>query len=143
MESSNVNGPAVHRIRLKGPWEIQQPDAESGQFEQFSMPMDWRQLFGDVAGTASFRRNFHLPSGLTPQDRVLIHIPNGTGELTDFSVNTNSIKPCSNDPLKFDVTDHLIDFNRIQFSLSFDPLAQNDLPGGLWETVFIEIHSGQ
>ncbi len=138
-----MNESAVHRIRLKGPWEILRPDAESGEFGQFSMPMDWRQLFGEVAGTACFCRNFHLPSGLEPQDRVMIHIPNGTGEVTDFSINTNTVKPCSSDPLKFDVTEHLASFNRLQFSLSFDPIAQIDLPGGLWETVFLEIHAAQ
>lgn len=132
----------VHRIRLKGPWQILPPGAEGQEFQKHSMPQDWRSLFGDVAGTATFRRNFHTPTRLEEHERVLIHIPSGVGELNGFKINGTAISPSSNDPLKFDVTQHLQEFNLIEFKLSFDPATQPDTPGGLWETVFVEIHSG-
>lgn len=134
---------SVHRIRLKGPWQICPPNGGDESFQQHAMPADWRSLFGDVAGMAVYRRKFHTPSGLEVGDRVLIHIPNGVGQLEQFQVNGISIGPCSKTPLKFDVTSQLQDFNQLQFKLTFDPLESPDVPGGLWETVFVEIHAQQ
>ncbi len=136
-----MNDSGVHRIRLKGPWQILPPQSEGQDFERYSMPQTWRSLFGDVAGIATFRRNFHTPSRLDEHERVPIHIPSGVGELNDFTINGTAINPFSIDPMIFDVTQHLQDFNLIEFTLSFDPSKQPDIPGGLWETVFVEIHS--
>ncbi len=137
-----MSEPGVHRIRLKGPWDVSAPNSKNDDFERHHLPGDWRKLFGNLSGTATFRRSFHRPSNLDVKDRVLIHIPQGTGDLTDFSVNSKPLEPISLDPLKFDVTSELIDFNQIQFSLSFEPEQFPEVPGGLWETVFVEIVDG-
>lgn len=135
-----MNDTGVHRIRLKGPWQVLPPNANDQEFERHSMPQDWRKLFGETAGTAIFRRNFHTPSRLESHERVIIHVPAGVGELMNFKINDIEISSSSEDPLNFDVTEHLQDFNLLQFSLAFDPVTQTDIPGGLWETVFLEIH---
>lgn len=136
-----MNSDGVHRIRLKGPWHVLPPQSAADDFVRHSMPQDWRQLFGEQAGTAVFRRNFHTPSGLESHERIMIHIPNGVGEVSQFEVNNIAVLPDSTNPLKYDVTEHLAEFNLLQFSLSFDPVSQAGVPGGLWETVFLEIHS--
>ena len=132
---------SVHRIRLKGPWDVIPPDCEIAEYERRTMPEDWRSAFGDVAGTASFRRNFHCPTGLTDDDRVMIHFPDGIGKISAVRINDSSVEPSETQSNKIDVTPHLIEFNELKFKLTFAPREQPKIPGGLWETVFLEIHS--
>ncbi|MEW4489119.1 hypothetical protein AB1L42_13645 [Thalassoglobus sp. JC818] len=145
-----MNSNLLHRIRLKGPWEVLPPGISlediptSNQdltWQRHSMPMDWRALFGESGGTAWFRRRFHRPSGLTPDECVQIYIPEGVGDVSDFHVNQSALKPVSEEPLRFDVTANLEDFNELLFAITFEPTETRSLPGGLWETVFVEIHS--
>lgn len=129
----------LHRIRLKGPWEVVPPGRASVIYERHALPQAWRALFGDIAGTAHFRRAFHRPTGLDSGDRVLIHLPAGCGKVTGVEINGETPACVSFDPLKFDITEELIPFNSLQFSLTFDPLSAPEEPGGLWETVYLEI----
>ena len=132
---------SIHRIRLKGPWEVLAPDATDDVYLRQSMPQDWRSLFGRASGTAWFRRKFHRPTGLLASDRVVLHFPSGIGIVENLTVNDRPVSSHSNAPLKFDITAALIEFNQLEFSLCFDPDANPDVPGGLWETVYLEIHS--
>ncbi|TWT58422.1 hypothetical protein KOR42_17960 [Thalassoglobus neptunius] len=140
----------LHRIRLKGPWEILPPEEnlddvpsskQDQTWQRHAMPMDWRALFGESAGKAWFRRRFHRPSGLTSDECVQIYLPEGVGDVSDFHINQKPLQPASEEPIRFDVTAELEDFNELLFAITFDPTANRSLPGGLWETVFVEIHS--
>ena len=131
----------LHRIRLKGPWDVRlRQDGAIDEYRRESMPQDWRQLFGNVAGTADFRRNFHDPTGLESDERVVIYLPSGIGDVSEFKMNGQSFSPTIDSSQRYDVTELLAGFNMIEFALTFDPHAEPDIPGGLWETVFVEIH---
>lgn len=137
-----MSDPNIHRIRLKGPWEIVPPASSSGEFERHAMPQDWRTLFGPVAGTSRFCRRFHRPTGLTPHDRVFIRFPEGMGTISSVTINENEAVWDESDPSLVDITSHLVNFNELSFLLSFDPAANPETPGGLWETAILEIHAG-
>lgn len=134
-----MSEPNIHRIRLKGPWEVRGP--HSVEFTREHLPQDWRALFGEVSGTAIFRRNFHAPTGLEARDQVRIVIPHGTGEISQLTVNSLPATCLDDQQRCFDVTPLLQGFNQLQFSLTFHPEKSPEIPGGLWETVFIEIAS--
>ncbi len=129
----------IHSIRLKGPWDVLGPAPEPEVWQRQSLPCPWRKCFGDSAGLACFRRNFHRPTGLEPENRVCLRLPEGAGVIRSFTVNGVPFAPQGDDPLLFDCTSVLKGFNGLELSLWFDPAAQPDLPGGLWETVRLEI----
>lgn len=132
---------SVHQIRLKGPWDVLAPNADHQNFERQSMPQSWRALFGDSAGEATFRRGFNRPTGLGAKDQVLIIIPKNAGEVSEFQINQTIIAPTSRDGSEFEITAQLEGFNQLQLRLKFDPQATPELPGGLWDTVTLEIRS--
>jgi hypothetical protein len=129
--------PAMHRIRLKGPWEVIAPGGDA--FERIDVPVAWRDLFGDRSGTARFRRRFHAPTNLDEGERVVIRIPLETGEVRRFTCNETPVPELPGDPLAFDVTGPLQSFNELQFEITFDPHETPNKPGGLWEAVCLEI----
>ena len=98
-------------------------------------------MFGEESGTAWFRRRFHDPTGLGPEERVVIALPNAAGEFHDICLNQASIPATDWNPLRYDVTARLIGFNELTFGITFDPLNEPGVLGGLWEAVFVEIHS--
>lgn len=132
-----MNGVSIHRIRLKGPWEVIPPEGDS--FARIDMPIAWRDAFGDRSGTARFRRRFHAPTNLEHKERVLIRLPRGTGKVARFACNNTPVPELADEQHVFDVTPHLQDFNQLQFEITFDPGTSPDLPGGLWDTVVLEI----
>lgn len=143
-----MNDSNVHRIRLKGPWDVLPPHSATHEFERHSMPISWRELFGETPGTAVFRRNFHTPSGLSAKDRVLIYVPPGTGLLTEFQVNQVALPSLApqhlwrQNSIQFEVTNQLGEFNQLTFAITFDPSQHPKIPGGLWESVSLEIYPG-
>lgn len=129
----------IHSIRLKGPWDVLISELAPDVWHRHTLPCPWRECFGEIAGLACFRRNFHRPTGLEPGNRVCLRLPEGAGEIRSFTVNGVPIAPHRDDPLLFDCTSVLESFNRLELSLWFDPADHPDVPGGLWETVQIEI----
>lgn len=158
---------SIHRIRLKGPWEVasslfgnmgdsHQPirtdgqrsrhsapvaDVVPSQVQRIQVPVAWRDLFGSQAGEALFRRRFHTPTNLQSSDRIVIRLPHGCGEIRHLTVNAAEISQNEEDCWSFDVTEHLQPFNMLQFMLHFDPAVMPDRAGGLWEAALLEIHS--
>lgn len=131
---------SVHRIRLVGPWDYQWhgpqgPEATSGSVK---MPCEWRTLFGDVAGSATFSRRFHRPTNLEAHERVVIVLTGvgGTGRIslngavaTEFSSGGTEVE--------VDVTERLLAFNTLEVQIEFDPSSRQS--GGLYDLVVLEI----
>lgn len=158
----------VHHIRLKGPWEYEwlsscaarstegEADETGGTNGRVQMPCDWRALFGERAGRARFTRVFHSPSGLEAGDSVRLVFA-GVGGTLNAQLNGKLLVPASVDALNsvssglgspveqpriaFEITSQLRGVNRLAVEVEFDPQAQTESPGGLFEMVTIEIES--
>ena len=121
---------ASHRINLRGPWDFtwQQDSADPADQPAVSkagtatMPREWTALFGDVAGTAQFRRKFHRPTNLDPHERVLIVFTElrGTGNVR---LNESPLGEFNADGglVDFEITTAMKPFNELIVDVSFDP----------------------
>jgi hypothetical protein len=135
-----------YRIRLRGPWEVTLIDT-AGAAEPFRyayIPAEWRELFGERAGTAIFRRHFNRSPGQEPDDRVWIVLPAAPGRV-EFQINGHSLTPgeSSAQRLAFDITPHIGEFNVLEVRITDDPAEHAGRPGGLWDTVVLEIRGGR
>jgi len=128
----------IHRIRLQGPWDVIAPG--ESEFVKTQIPVDWKTAFSDIAGTATFRRNFHAPTGLEPGQNVVIALPEGAGMVSNFTINGTPIELDSSGLMRFEIHSFLEPFNEICLDLTFDPAESPESLGGLWEAVTLEIH---
>lgn len=143
----------THRIHLRGPWDYEWLEGPRPLVSSLSpvvkpevlladhrlrMPADWFEAFGAVTGKVRFRRRFHAPTGLGPEDRVCLVCDglSGTGTIT---VNSERIGPAKqNEPIE--ITARLQRFNELLIELEVTaPDAQGR--GGLWGPVALEIHA--
>jgi len=135
---------SIHRINLKGPWDyewLDGPAVPASSDGRVTMPAEWNALFGPVAGRAVFRRRFHSPTNLEPDDRVWLVFDRVGGRGT-VAVNGEVVgKLTSSDQSqRFDMAARLQPFNEAAVELEFDP-ATDANPGGLYAPVAIEIES--
>lgn len=107
-----------------------------------TVPVDWRTLFGDVAGQATFRRKFHRPTNLESHERVILVLTGVRGRGT-VSLNDTLLGEFSaiGEAIEFDTTRFLNPFNTVSVQLTFDPQEAPSLPGGLYAPVAIDIRS--
>ena len=143
----------VHRIHLKGPWEyefVAVPRSDGGVSRDASaavsksgrvtMPADWRSLFGSLAGRATFRRRFHKPTNLDPEERVWIAFDGLNGH-ANVQLNGQDLGTLSGTSSgRLDVTGALQPFNELTVELDYDD-RRDGSPGGLYAPVAIEIES--
>lgn len=138
----------IHSIRLLGPWNFEWDESQehSGMFISSgttNMPRDWRSLFGNVAGTATFTRRFHRPSNLEPHEQVWL-VCRGIGGSGELSLN-KSLKvefASRGEAIEFDVTSALEQFNHlsIRLTLKEEELAiQSSDRLGLFDAVALDI----
>ena len=137
----------VHRIRLLGPWEFAWEGSAGGKTPRVAegttaMPCDWHSLFGPVAGTATFRRRFHRPSNLEPQEQVWL-ICTGVRGSGSVSLNDEFLSEFSSDgeAVECEVTSHLQPFNVVSIRLTVSTLEAPQHLGGLFEPVILEIRN--
>lgn len=128
----------VHRINLKGPWEYEA--AGGSPRGRVTMPADWQSLFDAAVTRASFRRTFHKPSNLDPNERVFLVLDavGGTGTIALNGKPAGELTD-SDRPQRFDVTDALQPFSELVVDLSVAP--GYDGPAGLHGVVALEIES--
>jgi len=137
---------ASHRINLRGPWDFSwRSDDLSGTVPvsktgTVAMPKEWRELFGELAGTAQFRRKFHRPTNLEPHEQVLVVCKElrGTGSVRLNDVPVGSFTSAEG-PVEFDISTLMKHFNELDVEISFDPSRNTNLPGGLYGVVALEI----
>lgn len=127
----------THRINLRGPWDYEFDGGVSGTQ---AMPREWRTLFNDRAGTATFRRKFHRPTNLDPHERVLIVFTEvaGSGRV---SINGDHVGEFTahGELVDFEITKLLKPFNELTVEIAFDPAADGRQQGGLFGVTSIEI----
>lgn len=135
-----------YRIHLRGPWEVTGPwvDGVSQEWRTVTLPAAWQSLFGTRSGTATFRRWFHRPTNLVPDDQIAFVLTGvrgaGHARLNDDPWNPLVIH---NTAAAIPVTvAQLRQRNRLEIELTFDPSATSE-PGGLFEAVALEIISIQ
>jgi hypothetical protein len=134
-----------YRIRLRGPWEVTliERDGTAEPLRFAYIPAEWRELFGDRAGTGVFRRRFNRPTGLGPADEIWIVLTSVPGEVK-FEINGRALSSCAltAERRAYDVTAELQEHNLIEVHVTDDPAEHAGTPGGLWETVCLEIRAG-
>lgn len=154
----------LHRMNLKGPWDYEWLDGPHsvsnstvGETEgipnsfllphsRVRMPSSVEDAWGVVSGRVRFRRRFQKPTNLDPHERVHIAF-DGLGGNATVTVNDSLLATLCNvtEPCSYDVTSCLGPTNILQVELLWNPL-ENDpshgdqIRGGLWGAVGIEIH---
>jgi beta-galactosidase/beta-glucuronidase len=147
-----VSAGRVHRIHLKGPWEFawlsspafsrEAAPAEAECFlddRRIRMPVAWQAAFGDLAGTVQFRRHFNWPTNLDPGERAFV-VFDGIGGTGDVRLNDEPLGTIAGGTASFEVTERFQSRNLLVVTLTFDPRAAGESPGGLWAPVVLEIH---
>ncbi len=131
----------IHRINLRGPWEFEWLEPATGDAPahgRVKLPSDWRDDFGDRAGRVRFRRHFHEPTGIEPEDSVWLHF---TGVGGEFTVSLDGRPLASEDGTpRFEITDALQPTSVVVVEIVCDP-SGTDEPLGLYDFVAVEIET--
>jgi hypothetical protein len=131
----------VHRIRLRGPWEVMAlsriPASEPlPQATAMTLPCRWRDGgWAGFAGRALHRRRFGKPTNVGEQKMWLTCA--GVEGSVAVRVNGESIldRTASGGPFAVEVTDRLRDRNELEIVVEADSDG-----GGVWGEVALEIH---
>jgi hypothetical protein len=109
------------------------------EFDTEYMPAAWRELFGEEAGSARFRRRFNRPTNLGPHQRVSVVLQDVAGDVA-MRINGHPVAAAkARERTVFDVTERLEDYNLLEVEVTFDPAQHPQSPGGLWQPVLLEI----
>jgi hypothetical protein len=143
-----------YRIQLRGPWRFEplaraQPDGTGGivwTAESLPapgtarLPTSWQEVLGEFRGRVLFRRRFHRPGNLDPQERVLIVLEDipGAGAVTVNGRRLGLID-CATRAFQADVTDLLEGNDELQIDLELTDPTQERAP--LWKTAALEIRT--
>jgi len=145
-----------HWIRLRGPWDVawiapreNGYEGDRPSFHRVRLPAGWKELFGNRIGTARFERRFQCPTGLDPDERVLVTLCDVrcgiSAQLNDAvltplkePLGDEASSPCE-DSLSFEITPLLQPSNRLSLDLTVDHAQLAAGPCGLWRPVLLEI----
>ncbi len=150
-----------HSIRLRGPWHYEvlgqtapAGTSQVGRVGRMQIPADWgRELGQEFRGAVRFRRTFHRPTRLDPQERVVL-VGEGADAAAEVSLNDQPLGSIAGYalPLRADVTKQLAGENVVQVDVSclggdeespalISRPGRKELPGGLLREVRLEILS--
>lgn len=132
----------VHRMYLKGPWEVRRLDREE-RSRRVTLPASWQTIFlGSNCGSAEFRRKFNQPTNLEPHEHVWIVFQGVRGAAwVDLNRQRLGRIDIDDDTAEFEITPHLALHNELVVQLTFEPNEFPDQLGGLWGPVALEIRS--
>jgi hypothetical protein len=65
---------SVHRIRLRGPWQLQSALSAEAAPRTVHLPARWTELLEDGPHPLRLSRRFHRPTNLAPDDQVAVRI---------------------------------------------------------------------
>ncbi len=123
----------MHTIRLRGPW--QKVEGSDSTATRVTVP---ETQHGDGLGeSATYKRNFNRPTGLTGQDRVSITISDWEGKLEQIAINDNVIEHDDKRPLRAEITPHLELHNVLAITLA----GGTDSPARLSGEVTLQIET--
>ena len=131
----------VHRMFLKGPWEVRWLDCDEPP-RRVILPAIWQTIFGDQTGQAEFRRKFNQPTNLQAHEHVWI-VFQGVSGAGQVGINGQWLGGIDRDgtTAEFEITLHLAMHNELVVQLTFDVGGPPDQLGGLWGPVALEIRS--
>lgn len=130
---------AIHRIRLVGPWEWAVSALET-EWKKLRLPDDWSSLAPQNA-EVSFRRRFHRPTGIQPNDRLFIVIST-LGALSRVQLNGHDLRAVPG-PARvtgeqsFEISGKLEEINLLQLMLP--QLTADESHARLDQPVLLEI----
>lgn len=139
-----------YRIPLRGPWEYEPVTATVDSPEignhplpkpaRAHFPAGWDELFGTFLGCARFRRRFHRPTNLDPDELVFLELEavGGVGRLSVNGFDLGSVRH-SSEPQRFDVTQYLTGNDELLIELSWNGATIRGERGGLYAPVVLEI----
>ena len=131
----------VHRMFLKGPWEVRRLDREEPA-RRVTMPASWQMIFDDETGRAEFRRTFNQPTNLEAHEHVWIVFQGVRGAAwVDLNGQRLGGIDIGDDTAEFEITPHLALRNELVVQLTLWVGSLPDQPGGLWGPVALEIRS--
>ena len=139
--------PAIHRIRLQGPWEWAVPTPVSTQawtWNRIRLPDEWDRL-PVIPESVWFRRRFNAPTGITPTDSIRVAI---TTAHCPSAVNLNgqtmsALPPGVNDEIqvvRYEITAAITERNLLEIVFASGILPP-ELDGGMGRPVVLEIES--
>lgn len=132
---------SVHRMFLKGPWEVQRLDRDELS-RRVTLPASWQAIFGDEAGRAEFRRKFNQPTNLESHEHVWIVFQGVRGAgWVDFNGQRLGGIDIADETAEFEITPHLALHNELIVQLRFEDDDSLDQSGGLWGPVALEVRS--
>ena len=132
----------VHRMFLKGPWEVRRLDREEPS-RRVTLPASWQTIFeGSSCGRAEFRRKFNQPTNLESHEHVWI-VFQGVRGVGQVGINGQWFGSIDREDTtaELEITPHLALHNELVVQLTFDVGSPPDQPGGLWGPVALEIRS--
>ncbi len=159
--------PAIHVIRLRGPWECEPlarfeigPDGAFHLFTEalpsagrIQAPSDWGSILGnDFRGLARFTRQFNLPTNLDPSEQVWL-VVEGVDYFGVVQLNQTALGRIVGyrQPVEFEMTRFLMQRNTLTIDVELpaqsagvpplDRPGREGLPGGLIGEVHLEIRS--
>ncbi len=133
---------SVHRIRLRGPWRYEwlTESDHVPRTGRVSLPRDWREIFGEAGGRVRFQRTFHAPTNLEPNTQVNL-VCEGIGGKAKIVLNERDLGQTTEKselPLRLGIGEFLLPTNDLRIEIHFAP-QDSTKPGGLWDTVALEI----
>ena len=110
--------PAVHTIRLRGPWQFQaQPHTGAAHSGKANLPATAASLLGEAfSGRLVLTRRFNCPSNLEPHEQVSLVIATA-GTLVRVALNGADLPPAVGDPAALPLTPHLAPSNELALEL--------------------------
>jgi hypothetical protein len=141
-----------HRIRLRGPWEVQWLDALSAQHagsgqpqqsERVHLPAEWEQLIAGRSGRVRLTRRFHKPSGLEPEEEVAL-VFDDLPVLATISLNAEQVGQLAGRTAaeRIVVTERLQSVNTLEIELEINSASEAASCVTPWGQVAIEIRGG-
>lgn len=132
----------VHRMYLKGPWEVRRLDRDEPS-RRVTLPASWQTIFeGNSCGRAEFRRKFNQPTNLESHEHVWI-VFQGVRGAAWVDLNGQRLGEINPDTMtaEFEITQHLALHNELIVRLTIQIGSVSNQPSGLWGPVALEIRS--
>ena len=134
----------MHVIRLRGPWQYEvlqrlAGDASRAGTGRQQLPADWSDVLGpDFRGTVRYRRKFHQPTGLEPDQQVWLSIESLVSSAM-VSLNGHELPVCDGNAWQHEVHELLLPTCELTIDVTH-PVGTTG-PGGLVGLVQLEIQT--
>jgi hypothetical protein len=144
----------VHRIRLRGPWQIERPKADGRNATEtppdapqtVRLPAEWQRVFAQCRGPVRLNRRFHRPTNLRPHDEVCIvlpEFPRPSNVRLNGQPATESQGAEAGSARRYAITPFLKAANVLSIEFDIPAECENAPPTGLWGEISLEIRARQ